>query len=904
MSEEIYLIDGNAYIYRAYHAIRPLINSQGLATQAVFGFASILRRILREKAPRHLAVAFDSRGPVFRHQLYPDYKANRPPMPDDLACQIPYIKELVAAYGILTMEQNGVEADDLLAAAAQRLSEQGHRIVIVTGDKDMAQLVDDQVSIWEPMRDVYLDAAAVASKYGVVPTQLLDYFSLIGDASDNVPGVPGVGPKTAARLIGEHGTLEQVYEQLPAMKKSKLKESLLAHREAAFLSRDLIRLKKDIAVPEELSAYCLPQPDEERLQSLYRELEFNTLITGQGEDDNKSTGESVPTAGFILVQTEEQLADLLDALSRAELLVLDTETTSLDTRRAQLVGLSLCIDLERAWYIPLGHIEESVGSVTLQPGQLALDLVMDKLRPVLESPVLAKLGHNIKYDYLVLRSTAGIRLGGPLYDTMVAGHLIDPLARSQKLDTLCLEQGLRLTPFSEVVDNPKEDGCFARVPLAEARDYSCEDVYGTLVLWRAFSPLLDEFGLRRLFYEVETPVITILAEMESLGLTVSPQVLDELSVEFKARLQVLEQEIYQLAGREFNIQSPKQLGVILFDELGLPHGKKTKTGYSTNAAVLEKLASRHELPARIIAYRNMAKLLSTYVEKLAGLIDPVSGRVHTSFNQTVTATGRLSSSHPNLQNIPIRGEEGGRIRQAFIPGNGLIFLAADYSQIDLRVLAHYSRDEALLAAFRQNEDVHSRTAAELFNVSPMLVTSEMRRVAKSINFGIVYGMSSFGLANQLNIGRKEAQRFIDRYFRLYSGVKTFMEKIVAQAREDGYVTTLLGRRRPLLEIADKNKNRREFAERMAINTPIQGTAADIIKLAMIRVDEQLQKQCLSGRLLLQIHDELVLELPEVELKRTREVVVQAMEQALELAVPLVVNCEVGSSLAKGVMVSQ
>ncbi|MBC8208413.1 MAG: DNA polymerase I, partial [Desulfobulbaceae bacterium] len=391
---------------------------------------------------------------------------------------------------------------------------------------------------------------------------------------------------------------------------------------------------------------------------------------------------------------------------------------------------------------------------------------------------------------------------------------------------------------------------------------------------------------------------------EMNGLTVSPQVLDELSVEFKARLQVLEQEIYQLAGREFNIQSPKQLGVILFDELGLPHGKKTKTGYSTNAAVLEKLASRHELPARIIAYRNMAKLLSTYVEKLAGLIDPVSGRVHTSFNQTVTATGRLSSSHPNLQNIPIRGEEGGRIRQAFIPGNGLIFLAADYSQIDLRVLAHYSRDEALLAAFRQNEDVHSRTAAELFNVSSMLVTSEMRRVAKSINFGIVYGMSSFGLANQLNIGRKEAQRFIDRYFRLYSGVKTFMEKIVAQAREDGYVTTLLGRRRPLLEIADKNKNRREFAERMAINTPIQGTAADIIKLAMIRVDEQLQKQCLSGRLLLQIHDELVLELPEVELKRTREVVVQAMEQALELAVPLVVNCEVGSSLAKGVMVSQ
>ncbi len=912
--KEVYLIDGNAYIYRAYHAIRPLINSHGLATHAIFGFASILRRILREKAPSYLAVAFDSRGPVFRHQLYPEYKANRPPMPEDLVCQIPFIRELVAAHGILTLEEVGLEADDLLAAAAKCLAAQGYRVVIVSGDKDLAQLVSDQVSVWEPMRDVQLDVAGVGAKYGVSPDQLLDYFALIGDSSDNVPGVPGIGPKTAARLISEHGSLEEVYEQLSAMKKSKLKESLGDNREKAFLSRDLIRLKNDCAVPEALASYVLPQPDEDRLQALYRELEFNSLVTDQVARDIQDAARPVPTAGFVLVQSEEQLAELLVAAGQAELLVLDTETTSLDTSRAQLVGISLCVDLDRAWYIPLGHVvaegrsdeagapvqaKMSNESAVLQPGQLPRDLVMARLRPLLESPALAKLGHNIKYDYLVLRATTGICLAGPLYDTMVASHLIDPLARSRKLDDLCFEQGLRLTAFTEVVDDPKEDGCFARVPLEMARDYSCEDVYGALVLWRAFAPRLDELGLTRLFYEVETPVLTILAEMEHLGITVSPEILAELAEEFQARLKILEQEIYLLAGHEFNIQSPKQLGVILFDELGLPHGKKIKTGYSTNAAVLEKLAPKHELPARIIAYRNMAKLLSTYVEKLPGLIDPISGRVHTSFNQTVTATGRLSSSNPNLQNIPIRSEDGGRIRQAFVPGDGLIFLSADYSQIDLRVLAHYSRDAALLKAFRDNEDVHSRTAAELFNVSPLLITSEMRRVAKSINFGIVYGMSSFGLAGQLNIGRNEAQRFIDRYFQLYSGVKTFMEEIVAQARRDGYVTTLLGRRRPLLDIAGKNRNQREFAERMAINTPIQGTAADIIKLAMIRVDERLTTEGLSGRLLLQIHDELVLELPEAELARTREVVVQAMEHALELAVPLVVNCEVGTSLAKG-----
>jgi DNA polymerase-1 len=516
----------------------------------------------------------------------------------------------------------------------------------------------------------------------------------------------------------------------------------------------------------------------------------------------------------------------------------------------------------------------------------------------LEAKELPKLGHNIKYDYAVIRQNLGIRLAGQLYDTMIAAYLVEPASRSYKLDDLCLDIGLALTSFSAVVHGEGREDAFAFVAKDAARDYSCEDVHGALRLWREFEPALQRLELSALFFEVETPLIPILAEMELAGIRVSTQVLDELSLEFKEKLLLLEKEIYGLAGREFNIQSPKQLGEILFDELHLPSGRKTKTGYSTDMKVLEKLAATHELPARIMSYRNLAKLLSTYVEKLRELIDPVTGRVHTSFNQTVTATGRLSSSNPNLQNIPIRSEEGNRIRQAFIPADGLVFLSADYSQIDLRVLAHYSQDSVLLQAFRSGGDIHARTAAQLFSISPLMLTPEMRRVAKTINFGIIYGMSSFGLAAQLKISRREAQSFIDRYFQLYSGVKGFMEKIVTRAREDGYVTTLLHRRRMLPEINAKNRTDREFAERTAINTPIQGTAADIMKLAMIQVHSALAKEQLAARLLLQIHDELVFELPEAELEETIKIVRPAMEDVLALDVPLVVNFETGKSLAK------
>ncbi|MFW2364905.1 MAG: DNA polymerase I [Desulforhopalus sp.] len=889
MKEEIYLIDGSAYIYRAYHAIAPLSNSKGLPTHAVLGFINMVNKLVREKQPRYLAIAFDSRGPVFRHQIYDQYKANRPPMPEDLSLQIPYIKRFVEASNILMLAEQGVEADDILAAAVTKFSASGYRSVLVSGDKDLLQLVGDAVIVWDPMKDKVMDPGEVEKKYGVRVDQLLDYFALVGDSSDNVPGVPGVGPKTAEKLITTYGSLDGLYEAVDGLKKSKMKERLIENREQAYLSRDLIRLKSDVVLPADFTVYSSREPDDEALAALYTELEFSNLLK------NVDTSKPAPTDGFEIVRTAEQLALLVKALKQSELLVVDTETTSLNARKAKLVGISLAIDLERAWYIPLGHLTEDGHPA---PGQLGQQLVREALTPFFLSERVVKVGHNLKYDLTVIKQQWGLELQGSLADTLIGAYLTESGNRSFKLDTLCMARGLKLTSFEEVVQGDKREDCFAYVDVDRAGNYSCEDVYGTLLLWQEFEPLLEERGLTELFMQVEMPIVTILAEMELNGISIDTGILSLLATEFTAKLEELELQIHTLADHPFNINSPRQLGKVLFEELGLPHGRKTKTGFSTDVKVLEKLAAKHELPAMVLRYRTLTKLLSTYVEKLSLLKDPVSGRIHTSFNQAVTATGRLSSSDPNLQNIPIRTEEGSRIREAFVPGDGLVFLSADYSQIDLRVFAHYSQDKALLDAFRAGEDIHARTAAEIFSVSPMLITSEMRRVAKSINFGIVYGMSSFGLSSQLDISRKEAQRFIDKYFALYSGVQTYMADVVAEAREKGYVTTLLGRRRNVPEIHAKNRTQREFAERMAINTPIQGTAADIIKLAMIRCRDAINKHQLSASMLLQIHDELVFELPESELDSTVPVIRTAMEGALTLDVPLVVNFEVGENLAK------
>jgi DNA polymerase I len=893
VNKEVYLIDGSAYIYRAYHAISPLSTSGGLPTHAVFGFINIVHRLLREKEPQYIAVAFDSRGPVFRNRMYEQYKANRPPMPDDLAVQIPYIKSFVTACNIPLFEKKDVEADDIIASASRLLSEQGYRIIIVSSDKDLLQLVDGQVVMWDPMRDKIYDSEEVLKKYNVGPERLLDLFALIGDSSDNVPGVAGIGPKTAEKLINEHGSLDQVYAHLDSMKASKMKERLRESRDSAYLSRQLISLKTDVELPATIEGYRLRPADEGQLQDLYRKLEFTRFLK---DTDNLKEVEKVSTKGFRLVRTEKQLQELTASLATASILVVDTETTSLDTRAAELVGLSLCTGLERSWYIPIGH---RLANGEIADRQLDLQTVTSALGPFLQSESLPKLGHNLKYDFAVLQKNCGLRLLGPLLDTMIAAYLLDPTRRSLKLDDLCREHDLHMTPFSTVVGDDKREDAFAYVDIQAACNYSCEDVYGACHLWRQFEPRLVELDLMRLFSDVEMPLVPILADMECAGIRIDPDILARLSREFSDKLTGLEQEIYEIAGGAFNIQSPKQLGRILFDQMRLPYGRKTKTGYSTDMKVLEKLALRHELPAKIIDYRTLAKLLSTYVEKLAGLMDKTTGRVYTSFNQTVTATGRLSSSNPNLQNIPIRSEDGNRIRQAFIPAEHHVFLSADYSQIDLRVLAHYSEDPILIQAFRNGEDIHARTAAEIFSVSPLLITSEMRRVAKSINFGIVYGMSSFGLSEQLGIGRKEAHTFIERYFRLYRGVKTFMNDVIDQARKQGFVTTLLHRRRDVPDITSKNKTRREFAERIALNTPIQGTAADIIKLAMLAVAKVLASEGLDARLLLQIHDELVFEVPEAQVETTRKVVREAMESVLPLVVPLTVNLEEGRNLAKG-----
>ena len=890
MTREIYLIDGSAFIYRAFHAVAPLTNAEGFQTNAVFGFVSMLNKLLKEKSPTHLAVAFDSRGKVFRHEMYPDYKANRPPMPAELAAQLPYIKQVVEALGLASFEETGIEADDIIGTAAQALSREGNKVIIVSGDKDLLQLVDDRITMWDPMNDRVMDSGGVEKKYQVGPAQLLDCFALIGDSSDNVPGVPGIGPKTAAKLIIEYGSLEGLYEQVEGFKKSKMKERLIDNREAAFMARDLIRLKTDVTVPLSPEGYTLGEKDEETLRRIYSELGFTSLLR-----ELDGSAQAIPTGDFHSVNDSEELKKLIALLHDAPVLVVDTETTSLQSRNAELVGISLNGGGDECWYIPVGHRDQEGRLIA---SQLPLDLVKEALSALLEADTLPKLAHNLKYDYSVLKHGLGVELKGQLLDTMIGAYLVEPSRRSFKLDDLCLELGLKLTSYKEVTGGDKREDAFAYVDMARAAHYSCEDVFATLQLWNHYQPLLEEGDQEELFTEVEMKLVPILEQMEADGIRIDPAHLKKLSNEFRRKLDQREKEIYELAGHEFNINSPQQLGTVLFEELGLPYGRKTKTGYSTDIKVLEKLAPQHELPALIIDYRNLAKLLSTYVDKLAQMIDPGTGRVHTSFNQTVTATGRLSSSNPNLQNIPIRGEEGARIREAFVPETGKVFLFGDYSQIDLRVLAHYSQDPALIKAFREGDDIHTRTAAEVFSVSPLLVTSEMRRVAKSINFGIVYGMSSFGLSNQLQISRREASLFIDRYFNLYRGVKQFMEEIVEQAKKDGYVTTLLNRRRYLPEIGASNKMRREFAERAALNTPIQGTAADIIKLAMLRVDELLKQRRSSCRMLLQIHDELVFELPPEECDELQPQIQQTMEQAMKLDVPLVVNMEMGSNLAK------
>ena len=889
----VFLIDGQSYIYRAFYAVRGLTNSEGLPTNAIFGVVNMLHRIRDEHAPSHLGMVLDAPGKNFRHRAYPEYKANRASMPEELRAQIPHIKAVVGAYRIPILELAGYEADDIIATLATRWERAGAEVVIVSGDKDLMQVVSDRVTMLDTMQDKRIGPAEVHAKFGVDPGRVVEVQALMGDPTDNIPGVPGVGEKTAIKLIAEWNDLDGVLENGAAIK-GKLGERVRAHGDLARLSKTLATLDRDVPLPVSVDDLAVTEPDRGRLRELFGTFEFRRLLDAldaEGAPSGTSEEEAsaaAPAGRYETVRTPAQLAAVVQAVRAAGTFCLDTETTALEAIDAELVGVALAVEEERAWYVPVAHAADDAP-------QLDREMVLEAIRDLLADDSLTLVGQNLKYDLTVL-ANYGVRSANRLADTMLASYLLNP-AQRHNLDALAQEHlGYAMLSYSTVTDDAEKN--FADVAVAAATRYAGEDADITLRLARRLLPRLEDEGMAALFSEVETPLVPVLVEMERTGIRIDPAVLAGLSDEFGGKLHRLEEEIHALAGEPFNIASPKQLQHILFDKLELPPVKKTKTGPSTDQSVLERLADKHPLPEKILAYRGFAKLRSTYVDALSKLIRADTGRVHTSFNQSVAATGRLSSTNPNLQNIPIRTEEGRRIRTAFVPAPGWTLLSADYSQIELRLLAHISRDPVLTEAFRTGQDVHARTAAEIFDTDMDAVTSEQRREAKTINFGIIYGMGAQRLARTLRIPFKTAQEYIAQYFARYQGIKAYMDEVVASAREYGYVTTLRGRRRYVPDLHSKSSQLLSAAERVAINTPIQGTAADIIKLAMLAIAARLRASGLRARMLLQVHDELLFEVPEDETDRVGALVRESMEQVMPLEVPLRVDVGSGHNWAE------
>jgi len=883
--KRLFLIDGSHALYRSYHAIRNLSTSRGLPTNATYGFTQIVQKIVKDHAPEYLAVVFDTPSPTFRHRIFPEYKANRPPMPEDLSVQIPWIKRMLEAYGVPQVEQAGYEGDDLMGTLACLATAQGLEAVLVTGDKDLSQLVGPDLKILNPAKDLLQGPEEVAAQFGVSPHQMPDLLALTGDAIDNLPGVPGVGPKTAAKLLQQFGSLEEIFSRSDEILPPKLRDAFKANEDKVRQTRKLVEIFCEVPLNLNLEDLRRGDPDPGALRDLLVVLEFQRLL--EDLPSERTLREDL----YKTVLDERGLDELLESLSRStDGFALDLETTSITAMLADPVGLSFATEGDRAWYIPVGHHYLGV------PAQLPLQRVLDRLRPILENPALPKFGQNLKYDLLVLKRQ-GVEVQGVSFDTMLASYLLDVSRRGHRLDDLALEYlGHRMISYDEVTEKRgASQKPFEAVEVEKACRYSCEDAHATCLLTRILEKKIREEGFDNLFHEVEIPLLQVLTEMEFAGIRIDAGFLGSLAADFRQKLAGLEGEIHQVAGENFNINSTQQLGTILFDKLKLSGAKKTKTGYGTDVKVLTRLAAEHPLPRLILDYRSLAKLLSTYVEALPRLVNPGTGRIHTSFNQSVAATGRLSSSDPNLQNIPIRTPEGRKIRQAFIPAEGMWLLSADYSQIELRILAHISGDEGLLEAFRRDQDVHAHTAALMFGCGQQEVTDEMRRQAKVINFGVIYGMGAYGLAEQLGISRTAAREFIEQYFKTYGGVKAWQETCLEQARQNGFVTTLLHRKRPLPEITAKDAGLRSFAERMAINTPIQGTAADLIKVAMIRVFHRLRREGLRTRILLQVHDELVLEVPEAERQRVQVLLREEMEGVMPLRVPLKVDMKEGTN---------
>ncbi|HEY6007769.1 MAG TPA: DNA polymerase I [Geobacteraceae bacterium] len=878
----LYLIDGSSYIYRAYYAIRHLSSPKGFPTNALYGFTQMLLKVLKERRPDHVAVVFDAGRVTFRTEIYPEYKANRAAMPEDLVPQIAPIKEMVRAFNIPALELPGFEADDIIATIARDCEKRGMAVVVVTGDKDLMQVVSPSVTLLDTMKEKTSGIPEVQERFGVEPDRVIDILGLAGDTSDNIPGVPGIGEKTAIRLIQEFGTLDTLLERAAEVK-GKTGERLREFADQARLSRRLATVDYQVPLAWNFDDLAVQPPDNRQLAALFKEYGFTTLMK------ELTSAATLSSEAYRTILSETEFATLLERLAAIDAFSVDLETTSLNPLEAEIVGISLSFTDHEAFYIPVGHRYPGA------PQQLARDEVLARLKSMLTDPAKRKIGQNIKYDYQVFRST-GIELAGVWCDTMVASYLLNPARSSQGLDTLAVEfLDHRMISYADVTTAGKEQVNFAQVPVEKAAVYSCEDADATWLLHRLFLPRLAETGMDRLFFDVEMPLVTILAEMELAGVMLNLELLASLATGFGAQLAALEQEIYALAGGDFNINSPKQLGEVLFVRMGLPAGKKTKgkTGLSTNVEELERLAVDHEIARQILQYRSLSKLKSTYADALPKLVDPRTGRVHTSYNQAVTNTGRLSSSEPNLQNIPVRTDEGRTIRRAFVAPPGSLLLSADYSQIELRVLAHLSEDRVFCDAFARDEDIHTRTASEVFGIFPEMVTAEMRRQAKTINFGVIYGQGAFSLAKQLGVARRVAEEFIANYRERHAGAMAYLDSCVRAAEKQGYVTTLLGRRLPIPDITSTNGNVRAFAQRNAINYPIQGSAADIIKQAMIRVVTRMKREGVRSRLIMQVHDELVFEVPEEEKLAMERLVRQEMEHAVPLRVPLKVDLNFG-----------
>ena len=917
MSEQIplVLVDGSSYLYRAYHALPPLTNSKGMPTGAVKGVINMMRRLQKDYPQSTLVVVFDAKGKTFRDDMYSEYKANRPPMPDDLRLQIEPIHQIIQAMGLPMLIIDGVEADDVIGTLAVQATLAKQPVVVSTGDKDIAQLVNEYITLVNTMTNTVLDREGVIEKFGIPPELIIDYLALLGDKSDNIPGVPGVGEKTALGLLQGIGGLDAIYARLDEISvlefrgAKKMAPKLEEHRDLAYLSYQLATIKTDVEMPLNISQLHNSPADEQGLATLFADMEFKTWVAesdksnsprGVERDSSAQAKPALPEVEIVPVDivkdyetvlTEDQLSAWVERIKAADLIAVDTETTSLNYMVADLVGISIAVDAGQAAYIPFGHDYLGV------PEQLSRDRVIAHLKPLLENPSIKKVGQNIKYDMSIF-AQHGIALKGIEFDTMLESYVLDSVATRHDMDSLADKYlGEQTIKFTDIAGKGAGQLTFNQVALEDAGPYAAEDADITLRLHQALWPKVSaEATLASVLTDIELPLIPVLSRIERTGALVDDTLLFHQSQELSERIAELERQAWALAEQEFNLASPKQLGEILFTKLELPVLKKTAKGApSTKEEVLQELALDYPLPKVLLEHRGLAKLKSTYTDKLPTMINPTTKRIHTSYHQAGTATGRLSSSDPNLQNIPVRSAEGRRVRQAFIAAPGCKIVAADYSQIELRIMAHLSEDPSLLAAFAAGQDIHRATAAEVFGTDTESVTVDQRRSAKAINFGLIYGMSAFGLARQLNIGRKQAADYIELYFQRYPGVQHYMNNIRHSAAEFGYVETYFGRRLYLPEISSSNGMRRQAAERTAINAPMQGTAADIIKLAMISVDDWLQNSDLDSVIIMQVHDELVLEVPEQELEIVSAGLAQRMELATSLKVPLVVDVGVGDN---------